>query len=294
MHCLICGANEIEPRFLLEEMLSRRTYCVNRCRRCGYIFNRSLVTGEIDYKSLYRADYFTVVYEEYFKLVGSGEYKEDDKFPIYCQALDLVEGTIPPGHLLEIGCGLGFFLDYARSRKWEVKGVELSEFAAGEAKRIYGVDVFCGELQETKFEPHGFDVVAIFDVIEHVLSPLEFLEEIVRILKPEGYLLLITDNDTNFITGLTSLLYKITFGMIRYPCSRAYPIFNVSYFTESLLRSLLERFGFEVLYSQKIDQPLSKTKLSGRVERAALRALYAVNRVLNSQYQIFLVCKRVP
>ena len=84
-------------------------------------------------------------------------------------------------------------------------GVELSEYAAGEARKNYNLDVFCGELYEAGLESVSFAVVAIWDVIEHVPDPMRFLKEIVRLLKPDGYLLLLTDNVSNLNSRTASL-----------------------------------------------------------------------------------------
>ena len=93
------------------------------------------------------------------------------------------------------------------------------------------------------------------------------------------------------IQGQHHYLCKVTQGYVSYPCSRAYPIFNVSYFNEALLNNILTSLGFQIVHVQKLDQLISKSKLSGIIERMGLDLLYKINRIMNSQYQIFMACK---
>ncbi|MCZ6634434.1 MAG: class I SAM-dependent methyltransferase, partial [bacterium] len=251
------------------------------------------VSGEIAHADLFGEDFYTLFYGACFDRGRSREtYRKDAKFIWFEKALDLIEQRVSPGALLEVGCATGFFLDYARTRGWAVQGVEVSEYAAGEAARIYDLDVFWGDIREADFAPNRFDAVALFDVVEHVLDPVSFLEAVLRVLKPGGQLVLITDNDASLIAGLTGMCYRMSFGQVHYPCARAYPIFNVSYFSGSLLKELLERLGFEVVYTEKMDQAVSRTRVSGWGERVVLHTLYGLGRMLNAQYQIFLVCQK--
>jgi 2-polyprenyl-3-methyl-5-hydroxy-6-metoxy-1,4-benzoquinol methylase len=93
------------------------------------------------------------------------------------------------GSLLEIGCGTGLFLDAMRRMGgWQLKGVEVSELAARNAQERLELDVFHGQLEDAKYPDHSFDVVVMWDVLEHVHNPKQTLFEINRILAPDGLL----------------------------------------------------------------------------------------------------------
>lgn len=98
------------------------------------------------------------------------------------------------GHLLEIGCARGTFLERAVHAGWTARGVEVSPGASKAAAERTGVAVHTGSLESAAFEDRSFDVVAGWDVIEHVPDPGLFLREIHRILKPGGGLLLSCPN----------------------------------------------------------------------------------------------------
>jgi SAM-dependent methyltransferase len=93
------------------------------------------------------------------------------------------------GRLLEMGCANGLFLDAVRrTGGWQVQGVETSEAAARYAREKLALDVWNGTLQDARFPDDRFDVVAMWDVLEHVHHPQETLREIHRVLKPDGIL----------------------------------------------------------------------------------------------------------
>ncbi len=97
------------------------------------------------------------------------------------------------GRLLEVGCGDGDFLVLAEAAGWQVTGIEYSPDACKIAQqRLKNGKVSCGELQQAGLASEQFDLCVVSDVIEHDKSPLEFLREIHRLLKPGGTLMIAT------------------------------------------------------------------------------------------------------
>jgi SAM-dependent methyltransferase len=89
-------------------------------------------------------------------------------------------------HLLDIGCNRGFLLEAARRRGWDdVVGVELSDAAAGRARRDFGLTVH-GTLEAVGHQL--FDLVVAWHVLEHTLDPVDFLKTASSHLAPEGIL----------------------------------------------------------------------------------------------------------
>lgn len=99
------------------------------------------------------------------------------------------------GTLLDIGCAAGsFLLGIQKHGNWRVRGVELSEEVALLARERYQLDVFAGELEDAAFPDQSFDVVTMWDVLEHLHDPDRGLHEIYRILKPGGLLVIRVPN----------------------------------------------------------------------------------------------------
>jgi len=99
------------------------------------------------------------------------------------------------GRLLDVGCGTGNFAhEMGKFRGWEVMGLDTSQSAANYAKKRFGLEVYVGELQEACFPDQHFDVVTLWDVIEHLPDPKGSLAEIARILRTDGLLVVGASN----------------------------------------------------------------------------------------------------
>lgn len=97
--------------------------------------------------------------------------------------------SLPPGKLLDVGCGMGFLLA-AISDTWEKHGVDMSEYAY-QYSRNRG-DIYCGKIEDAPYESNYFDVLVLSHIIEHVESPELLINKCRRILKPNGKLIVET------------------------------------------------------------------------------------------------------
>ena len=102
--------------------------------------------------------------------------------------------SVPPGRMLDVGCGSGALLQRMRIAGWEVEGVDFDEKAIDRAWREYGVAVRHGDLRAACYPDGSFDAVTMNHVIEHVHDPIALLAESRRILRPGGRLVVVTPN----------------------------------------------------------------------------------------------------
>jgi len=102
------------------------------------------------------------------------------------------------GRLLDVGCGKGWFLETARERGWQVEGVELCHEVAERTMERVGVQVRTGSIFDVELPSETFDLVTMYDVIEHLETPIEALRICHRILKRGGVLALSTPNLNGF------------------------------------------------------------------------------------------------
>ena len=103
----------------------------------------------------------------------------------------ILERHARPGRLLDVGCASGAFLCAAADSGWRVVGIEPAAVLCRRAAAALGSrgEVFCGVLEDAPANLTGFDAITLWDVLEHVERPLEFLRACVERLKAGGHLL---------------------------------------------------------------------------------------------------------
>ncbi len=187
--CPLCASKDVETlsddddRKLSASDLgsSRRAVAhgkILRCRSCRFGF-RSLRPVEEELFTLYR-HLDPEVYEKELQ----GRIKTAKRH------LKIVHRYAPGGRLLDVGCASGAFLNCAADAGWSVAGVEPAEILCHKAKQLlHGRgDIFCVPLQQADLPASSFDVVTLWDVLEHVPDPLRFMQHCAKLLKPAGYL----------------------------------------------------------------------------------------------------------
>ena len=144
-----------------------------------------------------------------------------------------------PGRLLDIGCSTGLFLDAARHVGYQTQGIEFSTASADFARDHFALDVVQGDVASAKLAPASFDVVTMFDVIEHVPDPLADLRAIHALLAPGGTLIISTPN----IDGLfPKLSYGLAARLGYWP--HPDPPHHLFQFSVKSMAAMLEKAGF--------------------------------------------------
>jgi SAM-dependent methyltransferase len=109
----------------------------------------------------------------------------------------LRDAGLPQGaKVLDAGCATGGFVKCAKSH-FDMWGVDISSFAVEEARETnpeVADQLFAGLLEDLNFEPHSFDAIVLWDVVEHLTFPKGTITELARLLKPGGLLYLSTPN----------------------------------------------------------------------------------------------------
>ena len=150
---------------------------LRRCRNCGFTFFRpDLAGGEAFYRELEREGYYSPVNPEFART----------------NAFAVRHGL---KRVLDVGCGSGFYLDLARGSGLETFGLELNR-AAAEKARAKGHKIFNQLLHELDPQATGrFDLITLFQVLEHVPDPVGVMKEAARFLNPGGYIAIAVPSD---------------------------------------------------------------------------------------------------
>ena len=193
--------------------------------------------------------------EDLYRLVEDPSYfasEEERRASFRKDLLELERMRNGPGRLLEVGCAVGLFLDEAQRRGWDATGIEPGEWASEQGRGV-GLKVHTGTLQDFEHEGPLFDLVASWDVLEHLTDPVGDLRRMYELLKPGGLLALTTVNYASFGRKIFR---------------RRWPWFmrmHLHYFTRESLATLVEKQGFEM--ERMTTQP-KVLKLSYVLERA--------------------------
>jgi len=131
--------------------------------------------------------------------------------PIIAKSADLINSRSRTGgkKILDIGCGYGFLLKEMKARGWDVQGLEVSQTGREYAQRNWNIPVYSNPLEYLKLPANTFDVVTLLYVIEHVFNPLSLLNEINRVLKQKGFVLLRWPHTTPMVKILGPLSKKL-------------------------------------------------------------------------------------
>lgn len=194
INCSLCGADDTELVYVEKDRLMRLpgSFRLVRCRQCGLLYlNPRPTPDEIKY-------YYPDDYGPYNVTPGddpSWISRLDDSFG-YWKRARIVNNAYPQGgRVLDVGCAMGNFLDMLRRLgPWELYGLDITPEATLYAHDRYGVNTFTGALADAAYPDAYFDVVTMWDVLEHVFDPTSTLNEIHRILKPQGLLLIRVPN----------------------------------------------------------------------------------------------------
>jgi 2-polyprenyl-3-methyl-5-hydroxy-6-metoxy-1,4-benzoquinol methylase len=103
-------------------------------------------------------------------------------------------GDMPPGRLLEVGCGSGHFLAQAAAAGWRVMGIDFDEAAIAAARAIPGADAQVMDIHDPALDDERFDGIAFNNVIEHLPDPARVFARCHALLAPGGRVVMVTPN----------------------------------------------------------------------------------------------------
>jgi SAM-dependent methyltransferase len=173
----------------------------------------------------------------------------------FSDAIARIESLHPRrGRLLDVGTAAGAFLAAARARGWTVDGCEPNRWMAEWGSQHYGLNIRPGEIFDQDFPPESFDVVTLWDVIEHTPDPARVIDHVADLVKPGGLLVV---NYPDRGTWLARLLGR------RWPFLSSVHLY---YFTRSTISRLLESHGFGVVTMTPHVQRLELDYLLSRAE----------------------------
>ena len=281
MKCCICSSNKIKILYKL------KGYHVAKCKSCELIFSWP------PKKQDYEKNYFTEEHKKYFIGCGAGYDENDEKVTNFQNGLGLIEKYEKKTNknILDVGCATGVFLNIAKKRGWEVYGIDISKYAVDYAKKNFKIRARAGELNKTSYKNEFFDVITLWDSIEHINNPIKVIKVVKKILKKQGILFISTINESSLMNKAADIIYKFSFGVIKKPIELLHPRQHITHFSDRTLKNMLEKEGFEIIEIKKLEVPIKN--LEGRwLKKQIISFFYILQKISNKHYMIWVVAKK--
>ncbi|HYP53184.1 MAG TPA: class I SAM-dependent methyltransferase [Pyrinomonadaceae bacterium] len=223
--CVVCGGAQAST--LYEGIL--------RCDLCGHVFADMRLSDE---------DLFRLYNEEFFTGAEFSDYASDERYVRKNFGLrfkELRRFLDPARHkrLLEIGSAYGFFLDTVKQHFESAEGIDITDAGTIHARERLGLNVVQADFLAHDYGRKKFDVVCMWDTVEHLREPHLYVEKIAAHTEP-GALLALTTGD---IESLNARLRGRSWRLIHPPT-------HLHYFSPATVARMLDAHGFEVVYNR--------------------------------------------
>jgi SAM-dependent methyltransferase len=203
---------------------------LRKCEACSHVWaDISLDWSRLS--EIYGRDYFFG--DEYSNYLDDRRIIEKN----FGKRLATLQRFAGPAHrrLFEVGSAYGFFLNLARTAFESVEGIDISQDAVDFSVRELGLNAVCGDLLSADLGQRQFDVACMWDTIEHLAGPTQYVNRLAARMPP-GALIAITTGD---IASMTARFQKARWRLIHPPT-------HLQYFSPASMTAMLDRCGFRV------------------------------------------------
>lgn len=232
MECYLCQSKKVQPFF---EKLSHEFV---KCLSCGFVFLKPK-PGLFKTLALYYENGFFTGDKNY---CGFSNYLLDKKVTArnMRRNLDKILSFNKEGKLLDMGCATGIFLKIAQKKGFEPFGVDSSSFAFTHIPKNLKAKVQKTTIGKAEFPDKFFNLVTMWDLIEHLFDPRSDLKHIKKFLKENGVLVI----GTSDVESPWAKLWGKNWHFFAPPQ-------HLYYFSKRTLRKLLNQAGFKIIHTTK-------------------------------------------
>ncbi|MFH0957559.1 MAG: class I SAM-dependent methyltransferase [Pseudomonadota bacterium] len=174
--CDLCGSKESSVVF------EKEGFRHVRCKKCGLVYVNPRLKGHLDFQ----------------RISGTGSMGEDRissaQMSRICRELAIFGNYRRLNKILEIGAGRGWFLSVAMDLGWKTWAVEINRDAIANLVQKGIKNIIVSSAENFEAGKETFDAIRVWDVIEHLESPLQCLHRVYDCLRPGGLLRLSTTN----------------------------------------------------------------------------------------------------
>jgi len=234
--CSVCETDDAQPIGVGEDYEYRTandTFLAVRCNSCGLVYLNP--RPEIsEFETIYPPDYHAFDFSEKdFGVVYKIRSRLEAK-----RLLSWCEGLPDDARILDVGCGDGFHLKLLKKygkKSWTLEGIDFDKRAAEMAEKA-GLKIHLGSVETLNLQQNAYDLAFMIQTVEHLEKPFEILTAVKNVLKPNGKLVIVTDNTDSIDFNFFKSGY---WGGYHFP--RHWNLFN-----QTSLAKLAEKAGFEI------------------------------------------------
>jgi 2-polyprenyl-3-methyl-5-hydroxy-6-metoxy-1,4-benzoquinol methylase len=212
------------------ELLRYKWYPVYSCKRCG------LASPNIDFSKLGGSEIYddpAYIKDTVREVVASFDYRKKTYAP---ERLKYIQSRTKLSYknlkVLDLGCGPGYFVSHLDDLGIKYKGLELAEFLVQLGKKR-GLNVENALLEREK--PGSWNVVTLFDVLEHLTEPVAMFKSLNRVLMRGGY-----------VVAYTPHIHSLGFFLMGGLQNVLLPFQHLLFFNEQSLEVLCKKSGFRL------------------------------------------------
>lgn len=195
--CPVCDKSEFSP-FLncTDFFVTKEEFKIKQCNYCGFKITEN-IADEKNIGKYYQSQEY-ISHSNTSKGLVNGAYHQVRKFMLG-QKRKIVEKAagISKGTILDVGTGTGFFLNQMKEHGWNVNGTEKSREAREFAKNEFGIGIQESE-QLFQIKEKQYDAITLWHVLEHIHRIDENMKAFVKLLKPNGKLIIAVPNHDSY------------------------------------------------------------------------------------------------
>lgn len=260
-NCALCGGKDHRGLF------SIKGFKLVKCRNCSFVFVNPRICNE-DLPKIYKSNYFN---NTEFGYTGYKDNEQLRRRNFKRWLSDIKPYIKKKGNALDIGCASGDFPEILREEGWEVEGIELDPAMFEELNRkniTFFPDVF------EKFETSKkYDLITLFDVMEHLPDIHGSLEHLKKILSEDGVIAILTPDygsSQRKLFGRKWFQFK--------------PVEHIHYFTVDTLQLALSKHDLQIKHVISPGQYADADFLNSRLDRYGFKATAALSRKVISMF----------